>query len=386
MSQRVRLPRIAGLAGALLAAGAAGAAEPPEPVALTGPLATAEGSLEPEDVDVYTVSLAEGDRLFVALFDAQDGAFLDTRLAVRLGAVLAVDDDGGDGFLSRVALEATDPGSYEIVITGFRDQDLDGSHPEGAAAEAPYRLVVAVTSSPPSESESNDLAGDEDALPAGGGVVRGTLGALDVDRYSLAASAGRTVAVSLFQLDPGSGAPLATGGELDDTRLGLFAGGSSPFAENDDGGPGLFSNLARSAPGAALQIAVSGFRDALYEGSHPEGPFDYLLVAASFETTEVPRCDAVAAFDQIDRDDISAIFLARNQPASGPTDPRDADGDGTITAIDGNLCRLQCTFPNCNRNPPAPSCGLLGIEPFGVLALLELARRRRSHAARRVEV
>jgi hypothetical protein len=367
------------LAGALGLHAPPSGAEPPEPVALGGPLAAVEGTLAPLDVDVYTISAPAGSRLFVGLFDEHDGAFLDTRLAIRQGAVLASDDDGGDGFLSRLAIEASAGGSYEIVVSGFRDEELAGAHAEGAPGEAPYRLVVAVAGAAGAESEPNDAAADADPLAAGGGIVLGTLGALDVDRYALPVGTGDSVAAALFELAPGGGAPLANGGELSDSRLGLFAGASTPFAEDDDGGPGLLSNLARSAPSGAtsVQVAVTGFRDADYAGAHPEG-FDYALVVATFATAVVPRCDVVALLGQIDRDDIDAIVAARNQPASGPTDPRDADADGTITVIDASLCRTQCAFPRCARSAPISSCGLLGIEPLGVLALLELARRRRS--------
>jgi len=50
---------------------------------------------------------------------------------------------------------------------------------------------------------------------------------------------------------------------------------------------------------------------------------------------------------QIDRTDIMAIFAARNTPASGPNDPRDSDGDGTITVNDGRQCVLECTNFRC---------------------------------------
>jgi hypothetical protein len=362
-----------------LAAGAARAAEPPEPVALAGPVATAEGELEPLDVDSYVIDVSAGEQLFVALFDERDGAFTDTRLSVSLGgAVLALDDDGGDGFLSRIALEASAGGSYEIRVSGFRDADFDGSHAEGAAQPAPYRLVVGVGAPPlPAESEPNDLVGDADALPAGGALVRGTLGALDVDRYTAPVASGDSIAVSLFPLDAATGSPLPSA-ELGDTRLGLFHAGAL-FAEDDDGGPGLFSNLARSAPAGASQvgIAVTGFRDSGYQGVHPEGPFDYVLLVASFEAGAGAQvCDAAAPLGTIDEADVAAIFAARNTPASGPDDPRDADHDGTITVLDASQCRLCIGTPTCP--PPPPACGLLGIEPLGVLVLLAAARRRRS--------
>jgi hypothetical protein len=178
------------------------------------------------------------------------------------------------------------------------------------------------------------------------------------------------------------------GGGFHDTRIGLFPpAAAAPAAEDDDGGPGLFSNLAGSATGAGdWTLAVTGFRDRGYAGVHPEGFFGYVLVAALAPTEEVLRCEVVAPADRIDIDDINAIFAARNTPASGPSDPRDADGNGTINVVDSSLCRLECTYPRCRKTASPPACGLLGVEPLGVLALLEAARRRRPRARRAAEV
>lgn len=49
----------------------------------------------------------------------------------------------------------------------------------------------------------------------------------------------------------------------------------------------------------------------------------------------------------VDRNDMSIILAARNTPASGPDDPKDLDGDGTITALDARKLRLLCTRPRC---------------------------------------
>ena len=65
-------------------------------------------------------------------------------------------------------------------------------------------------------------------------------------------------------------------------------------------------------------------------------------------------CDVDADSD-IDRNDINAIFAARNTPANGPNDPRDADGDGIITVNDGRQCVLQCTLPRCAIIDPDPN-------------------------------
>ena len=49
----------------------------------------------------------------------------------------------------------------------------------------------------------------------------------------------------------------------------------------------------------------------------------------------------------VDMDDMDIIMAARNTPADGPDDPRDLDGDGTITANDARQLTLLCTRPRC---------------------------------------
>lgn len=56
-------------------------------------------------------------------------------------------------------------------------------------------------------------------------------------------------------------------------------------------------------------------------------------------------CDVDTDGD-IDRSDIQLIAAARNQPA-GVDDPRDADGDGTITVTDSRTCVRMCTLSRC---------------------------------------
>lgn len=60
----------------------------------------------------------------------------------------------------------------------------------------------------------------------------------------------------------------------------------------------------------------------------------------------VARCD-VDGDNVVDIFDIRAIMAARNTPAAGPDDPRDADGNGTIDANDARQCVLQCTNSRC---------------------------------------
>ena len=59
-----------------------------------------------------------------------------------------------------------------------------------------------------------------------------------------------------------------------------------------------------------------------------------------------PRCD-VNNDGIISLADINLIFAARNQPASGPEDQRDFDGDLTITVADARACQQRCTNAGC---------------------------------------
>lgn len=67
-----------------------------------------------------------------------------------------------------------------------------------------------------------------------------------------------------------------------------------------------------------------------------------LLVQSAYALT----CD-VDGDNDIDRRDIGLILDARTTPANGPTDPRDADGDGRITLRDATMCTARCTRPLC---------------------------------------
>ena len=68
-------------------------------------------------------------------------------------------------------------------------------------------------------------------------------------------------------------------------------------------------------------------------------------IEVSLGPVVAPQVCDVDMDGDVDSLDVMAIFGARNQPASGPDDPRDADGDGVITILDGRQCVLQCTLP-----------------------------------------
>ena len=84
------------------------------------------------------------------------------------------------------------------------------------------------------------------------------------------------------------------------------------------------------------------------------------LLGVAWAPAHAVVCDVDSDGD-VDRADISLIFAARNTPAIGFDDPRDADGNGTITVLDGRQCVLQCTFSNCTENTP-PVAAVTGPE------------------------
>ena len=76
-----------------------------------------------------------------------------------------------------------------------------------------------------------------------------------------------------------------------------------------------------------------------------------ILCLSAQAFAQSPQVCDVDVDGDIDRADISLIFAARNQPATGPDDPRDADGNGIITVLDGRQCVLMCTLPRCVSPP-----------------------------------
>ena len=77
-------------------------------------------------------------------------------------------------------------------------------------------------------------------------------------------------------------------------------------------------------------------------------PFTRISNATAVVMNVIARvpCDVDGDGD-VDRDDLSLILAARNTPATGADDPRDADGDGTITVLDARKCILACDRPRC---------------------------------------
>lgn len=241
----------------------------------------AAGRLEPGDVDHFDVRLRKGEVLTVSLRDAEGGEFHDPVLGVfapsSRSTPIAVDDDGGPGFLPRLALRAGQSGDFRVAVTGFGDDDFDG---EGHAERLRYRLVVAVESDPPKleEREEGKRGRKTDALrlQRGAAVVSGRLVPGDADVFEIWLDADALLTASVFE---------AAGGEFHDPVLRLRDTRGQLLAENDDGGPGFLANLAFDAGGnrrgrkpSPVLLELSGFDpDGAGAATHVED-FTYQLV------------------------------------------------------------------------------------------------------------
>jgi hypothetical protein len=246
------------------------------------------GTLDAHDVDAYAFSLTSGQLLLATLLETAEGERNDTVLGLFTGTTppaLASDDDSGAGFFSLLDLPVASTGVQRLAVTGFGDSYWNGTHNEAPTALVPYTLLVAAVSNPPpfQEVESNNTLATATALPPVAGVVGGTLGVNDVDYYKIDLEPGDRLAISFFDLKPGL-FQLADG-ERNDSQIALFTpnNGLALGGTNDDGGPGMMSNLLFTVPagqGGSWKIGFSGKGDAGFIGQHKEGPFSYLLVVA----------------------------------------------------------------------------------------------------------
>ena len=246
------------------------------------------GQLDAGDIDAYQVQLEPGDLALLAVFEDAAGELNDTSLGIFSGGAapsLAENDDGGARFLSRLAFEVGSSGLFEVGVSGFGDTGWDGTHREAQGGLVPYDLVMGVArdSGTANESEPNDWPGSADSLSGDGAVVRGVLGAGDIDHYAIDLVETDRLFVSVFDLQSGSFG--VAGGEINDAIVGLLDPTMTPAVggSNDDGGPGWMPNLSFEVPvgqSGTWTIAVSGFGDTSLVGDHEEAPFDYLLVVA----------------------------------------------------------------------------------------------------------
>ncbi len=105
-----------------------------------------EGFLGADDVDFFKVHLPAGELITASIFDytPDDGFDNDSILGVfdPAGTLFDFDDDDGPGFLSSIHFFTPEgeEGDWAFAVSGFGDDDFDGSHGE----EFQYRLVLSI--------------------------------------------------------------------------------------------------------------------------------------------------------------------------------------------------------------------------------------------------
>jgi hypothetical protein len=96
---------------------------------------------DPDDVDFYRFTARAGDVVTAEILSSQ----LDTVIGLfnrATGEILAADDDGGVGRLSKVVFTVPADGEYAIAVSTFPDEEFDGG------GEGSGRYVLSVTSAP----------------------------------------------------------------------------------------------------------------------------------------------------------------------------------------------------------------------------------------------
>ncbi len=106
------------------------------------------------------------------------------------------------------------------------------------------------------------------------------------------------------------------------------------FAFTDAGGLAQFCYTGTVAGTDSISAAV--------------GAVNSNVVSKTWTAVQQVTCDVDGDLD-VDLNDISAINAARNT-AAGPTDPRDANHDGTINVVDSRFCVVRCTRAGCAVN------------------------------------
>jgi len=199
-----------------------------------------------DDVDVTTFGLSRPSQVRIETSQADDPATVDTIIALTNGggALLAFDDDGGDGFASKLELCLPDQDWYVSTVGFFIGQIFE------------YDITVDVDHPCVFEHEPNSTCADAEPLTVGEainaihtpGVFSG-----DQDWFEITLDEDAFVAI-------GTDSPVSA-----DTTLTLYDGcGGSQIAFDDDGGPGLLSLIETGLTAGTYYVNAQAFSGSSY--------------------------------------------------------------------------------------------------------------------------
>ena len=229
------------------------------------------GNLEAaNDTDWFAINLSQDQTVVLSLEGnpTGQGTLSDPYLTVFDfgGNELDRDDDGGDGFNSRLEFTPPSTGTFYVEARGFGGNS--GTYRLSAQAAAPQAPTVV-------DDYSSDT-GTAGQIGVGGSVLGNLEASSDEDWFAISLSQGQTVVFDLQGEDTGQGT-------LSDPYLTIFDQFGNQVDSNDDGGSGYNSQLTFTAPASGVYfVEARGFAGA--SGT-------YLLSAAPGAAAPPPVAD-----------------------------------------------------------------------------------------------
>lgn len=148
--------------------------------------------------------------------------------------------------------------------------------------------------------------------------------------------------------------PAANAGSDQTVRLGSLVRLSGSASSDPDNFPSPLTFSWAQASGPAVTLTGAATATPSFT-ANAKGLYQFSLVVSDGEVNSAPASvqitvPALGDIDldgDVDNDDLKLITSSLNLPASGPNDPRDLDGDGKITVLDGRKLVTLCTRPRC---------------------------------------
>lgn len=258
------------------------------------------------DRDWYRLELAEGQivRLRLDSGGMGDVALADPYINVydSAGAIIAADDDGGEGLNSYLEFAPPAPGTYFVEVRGFQD-----------GASGGYALTLMPGEIPDNAEGGEFVAANDERYSA-----LTTPG--DVDWFGINAVEGRTYRINVLGGEEGMVA---------DPMVTLIGPDGAEIATDDDGGTGFNAFLGFTAPASGIYFAAVS----AYAG---EGTGQYVLrlqdneVPGSYDTDETLAGEDDGRAGRIDFPGDKDAFRLIVQPGGSYTVTVEGMGDHAL--------------------------------------------------------
>jgi len=190
-----------------------------------------DGTIEPDEVDFYSVTLVEGQTYLFSLYGSGDSPLGDTYLYLfdESDVLVASDDDGGSGTNSLFTFTATYSGTYYVGAAAYPGSELSGGYTLDVIT-APGEDVVPETFEDAAELTIGEVT--YGFIDEGTGAYGPTK--TEVDTYRFTAEAGTVVTIEVAGgADSWSDWSALPPGELD-TLLAIYDANGNQVALNDD--------------------------------------------------------------------------------------------------------------------------------------------------------